>query len=109
VAPPALVQARALQQRVDRKYLLAENEMERLLHHLHPHCWLLRAGRDGWARYDNLYFDSQERELYHAHRRGRRPRYKVRIRHHIDRQLSFVEIKRKDNSGRTVKLRLPVA
>jgi hypothetical protein len=108
VATPALVQARALQQRVDRKYLLAADDLAPLLHRLHPHHLLLRAGREAWARYENLYFDSPERGLYHAHRRGCRPRYKVRIRHHLDRQLTFLEIKRKENSGRTVKLRLPM-
>jgi hypothetical protein len=108
VATPTLVQARALQRRIDRKYLLAANDVAPLLHRLQSHHLLLRAGRDAWARYDNLYFDSPERELYHAHRRGCRPRYKVRIRHHLDRQLTFLEIKRKENSGRTVKMRLPM-
>lgn len=108
VAPPALIEARSLQQRIDRKYLLAANDLEGVLARLsQSHC-VLRAGQLVWARYESIYFDTQDRMLYHAHRCGRRPRYKVRIRHHVDRQLSFLEVKRKESSGRTAKHRLPI-
>ena len=108
VALPPLVAARSLQQRVDRKYLLGAASLEALLDRLRSgsgYC-LLRAGQHVWARYESIYLDTPRRDLYHAHRRGRRPRYKIRIRHHIDRQLTFLEIKCKGNSGRTVKRRL---
>ena len=106
LAPAALIEARSLQRRVDRKYLLGADTLDRLLSRLrHSHC-VLRAGQQVWARYESLYFDTPDRLLYHTHRCGRRPRYKVRIRRHIDRELSFLEIKRKENSGRTVKRRL---
>jgi len=105
VAATALIEARSLQQRVDRKYLLATDALEPLLARLRPGYCLLRAGEQGWARYESIYLDTPDRTLYHAHRCGRRPRYKVRIRHHVDRQLSFLEIKSKTNSGRTVKRR----
>jgi VTC domain-containing protein len=106
IAGTALIEARALQQRVDRKYLLAADALEPLLARLRPEYSVLHAGEQGWARYENIYFDTPDRTFYHAHRCGRRPRYKVRIRHHVDRQLSFLEIKSKINSGRTVKRRL---
>ena len=106
LAPAALIEARSLQRRVDRKYLLGANNLDGLLARLRQSHRVLRAGQQVWARYESLYFDTPDRMLYHAHRCGRRPRYKVRIRHHIDRELSFLEIKRKENSGRTVKHRL---
>jgi hypothetical protein len=109
VAPPSLVEARSLQQRIDRKYLLAVDDLEPLLAQLRPGYCLLRADRQVWASYESVYLDTLDRELYHAHRCGRRPRYKVRIRHHIDRQLTFLEIKRKQNNGHTVKLRLTLS
>jgi hypothetical protein len=106
IAPPSLIEARSLQQRVDRKYLLAATDITSLLARLqHSHC-VVCAGQHGWARYDTVYFDTSDRDLYHAHRCGRRPRYKVRIRHHGDRALTFLEVKRKDRSGRTTKHRL---
>ena len=106
VATAALIDARSLQQRIDRKYLLASGALESLLACLRPGYSLLPAGRHGWARYDSIYLDTPERQLYHDHRCGRRPRYKIRIRHHVARQVTFLEIKSKNNSGRTLKRRL---
>ena len=106
IAPPALVDSRTLQQRVDRKYLLPMGHLDPLLRLLRAGHLLLLAGDVAWARYESVYFDSNGRDLFHAHRRGVMPRHKVRIRHHVDRQLTFLELKRKERSGRTVKLRL---
>jgi hypothetical protein len=106
IASPALVEARSLQQRFDRKYLIAAHDIAGVLAHLQPSHCVLRAGDQIWARYRSVYFDTPDRELYHAHRRDRRPRFKVRLRHHDDRRLSFLEVKRKDNTGRTAKYRL---
>jgi hypothetical protein len=109
IAGTALIEARALQQRVDRKYLLAAGALEPLLARLRPEYSLLHVGEQGWARYESIYLDTADHTFYHAHRCGRRPRYKVRIRHHVDRQLSFLEIKSKTNSGRTMKRRLALS
>jgi hypothetical protein len=106
VAPPALVEARALQQRVDRKFLLAVADLPRLLEGLEHEYLRLDAGGEAWARYHSLYFDTPDRDLFHAHRRGVRPRYKVRIREHVDRGVAFLEVKRKGRDGRTRKQRL---
>ena len=106
VATAALIEARSLQRRVDRKYLLGADALEPLLARLRRGYCLLRAGEQGWARYESIYLDTPGRELYHAHRCGRRPRYKVRIRHYVERQLSFLEIKSKTNGGITEKRRL---
>jgi hypothetical protein len=108
-APAALIEERALQQRVDRKYLIGINELDAFIARLRSGYCLLRAGQHVWARYQSIYLDTRDRDLYHAHRRGRRPRYKVRIRHHLDRELTFLEIKRKETNGRTVKFRLALA
>ena len=107
-AHPALVLSRSLQQRVDRKFLLSERSLESLLSRLQPSFSALTAGNKFWARYDSIYFDTEERTLFHAHCRDRLPRFKVRIRRHVDRQLAFLEIKRKDANRRTTKYRLPV-
>ena len=105
-APPELVAARSLQRRVDRKFVLSAALLEPLLVRLHRQYFVVRAGRHVRARYENLYFDTSARQFYDDHRRGRRPRHKVRIRHHVDRQLSFLEVKRKESSGRTTKSRI---
>lgn len=109
VAAPALVERRALQRRIDRKFLLGGRALPPLLSRLRSAYLLLLAGDRVWARYESVYFDTPERELFHAHRRGLRPRYKIRIRHHVDRRLTFLEIKHKERSGRTTKTRLDLA
>jgi hypothetical protein len=106
-APPALLDARLLQQRVDRKFRLHVNTLERLLDHLIEGHRAVRSGSTLAAGYRTRYFDTPDRRSYHDHRRDRRPRYKVRIRHHLDRGLSFLEIKRKGGDGRTTKARRP--
>ena len=101
-----LVERRALQRRVDRKFLLGGRALPPLLGHLRSAYALVLAGDRAWARYQSVYFDTPARDLFHAHRRGLRPRYKIRIRHHLDRRLSFLEIKHKERCGRTTKTRL---
>lgn len=107
-AHPALVLSRSLQQRVDRKFLLSEPRLPALLSRVRSSFSALAAGDTFWAHYDSIYFDTPDRLLYHAHRRDRLPRFKVRIRRHVERQLAFLEIKRKDANRRTTKHRLPV-
>jgi len=106
IAPPMLIEERSLQNRIDRKYLIAVNQLGSLIGRLREGYCLLRAGQPVWARYQSIYLDTCDRDLFHAHRCGRRPRYKVRIRHYLDRDLTFLEVKRKETNGRTVKDRL---
>ncbi|OFV92984.1 MAG: hypothetical protein A3G76_01980 [Acidobacteria bacterium RIFCSPLOWO2_12_FULL_65_11] len=105
-APAGLLDARVLQRRIDRKYLLPRRQLEPLLACLIADYQVVRSAGRLAATYDNLYFDTPDRRMYEDHRRGRGRRYKVRQRHHLDRQLSFLEIKRKDSDVRTVKARL---
>lgn len=98
-----LLAVRALLTRVDRKYLLPREALDALLFSLRDDYGVLRAGTRRAARYSTRYFDTADLRMYDDHRRGRCPRYKVRMRHHLDRQLSFLEIKRKDSNQHTTK------
>jgi hypothetical protein len=98
-----LLAARALLTRVDRKYLLPREALDAVLFSLRDHYGVLRTGTRLAARYSTHYFDTPDLRMYDDHRRGRCPRYKVRLRHHLDRQLSFLEIKRKGTNQQTTK------
>ena len=98
-----LLAARTLLTRVDRKYLLPRETLDALLSSLSNDYGVLRAGTRLAARYSTLYFDTADLRMYDDHRRGRCPRYKVRMRHHLDRQLTFLEIKRKGPNQKTTK------
>ena len=98
-----LLAARALLTRVDRKYLLPREALDALLSSLRGDYGVLRAGTRLAARYSTRYFDTSDLRMYDDHRRGRCPRYKVRMRHHLDRKLSFLEVKRKGANQQTTK------
>jgi hypothetical protein len=104
-APRELVERRVLQQRIDRKYVFAADLLEPMLAELSAHFSLVLAASAPLATYNTVYFDTPERLLYHNHRRGRMPRHKVRVRHHVERRLSFLEIKCKTGDSRTRKAR----
>lgn len=105
--PPEELATRALLRRIDTKFLCATSKLSDLIPALGGEYGLLRAGGHSVARYSTLYFDTADRRFYHQHRRGRRDRFKVRIRHYLDRALSMLEIKRKSNHGVTSKSRRP--
>jgi hypothetical protein len=99
---PELLASRALQQRTDTKFLGRESALRQLLPSLTP--WYALLGSP--ATYLTHYFDTPALSMFHDHRRGRRPRQKVRIRHYPDRRVSFLEVKTKHGPARTHKHRI---
>jgi VTC domain len=106
-ASPDLIAARALQRRVDRKYMFPKRLLATALESLPADYRVARAADALVARYETVYFDTPDRQLFDDHRRGRRPRYKVRLRHYCDRQLSFIEVKQKGGCTSKMRLELP--
>ncbi len=98
---PDLLSSRALQQRIDTKFLGRDSALHHVLPLLAP--WYALLGSP--ATYLTHYFDTPALTLFHDHRRGRRPRQKVRIRHYPDRRVSFLEVKTKYGPARTHKQR----
>jgi len=58
------------------------------------------------SHYENLYFDTADFNLYRKHQSGTLNRYKVRYRSYKDSNLTFFEIKFKNNKLRTIKERI---
>ena len=56
--------------------------------------------------YATIYYDSKDYAFYNAHHDGHAGRQKVRVRSYVDSHLSFLEIKTKDNHGKTYKSRI---
>lgn len=105
VASAGLLAERALLTRIDRKFLTSRDKVEQFLEALGDDYHILLAGGAGWARYETCYYDTPQFDAFVSHVRGRRSRFKVRVRHHIDRGCSFLEIKEKTNADKTVKAR----
>lgn len=104
----ALLQDRALQRRVDTKFILSKMNLVELLSPLSDTYDIVRAAGHSVAQYNTVYLDTDTFDLVHQHHRGQRPRYKVRIRHYLERTLTYLEVKNKLNANTTVKSRRPL-
>lgn len=104
--PPELLKDRALLSRVDSKYVVPMAQLGDILAGLSGDYTVLRVEAGALATYDSLYFDTPDLRCFHDHRRGKRIRHKVRIRHYPDRRLSYLEVKTKRNESRTDKKRM---
>ena len=105
VADPGLLERRSLLQRIDTKYVVNEPTFNELLMRLRGHYAIIHSEQQAVASYTNIYFDTPDFACLRAHHRGERPRYKVRIRHHRSRRLSFLEVKKKNAADKTLKQR----
>ena len=108
-ASETLLTDRALLKRTDTKFVLPTRELPALLNALEPTDYgAVRHEGGATFAYETVYFDTPGRALLRAHHRGQRPRCKVRIRHHLSRQLSFFELKQKGPNDATSKQRIPI-
>ncbi|MCA1916710.1 polyphosphate polymerase domain-containing protein [Methanospirillum hungatei] len=97
-----------LQNRKELKYLLTTQQALDLLLHLPETYQIFEVDGKQVQTYKTTYYDSPEFQLYLAHHNGRKPRYKVRMRTYIGSDLTFLEVKEKKNTGRTIKHRLQI-
>ncbi|MDG2058809.1 MAG: VTC domain-containing protein [Flavobacteriales bacterium] len=58
--------------------------------------------------YKSLYFDTEDRKFYIEHHNRRVNRNKIRFREYVGSGLTFLEIKLKNNKGKTIKKRIKV-
>ena len=58
--------------------------------------------------YDTTYFDTTSFDMYNAHQHGHAGRQKIRFRTYVSSNLQFMEVKTKNNRGRTKKKRIEV-
>lgn len=58
--------------------------------------------------YQTTYLDDEQGAMYRQHQTGHIPRRKVRVRTYVNSGLTFLEVKRKDNHGKTMKERIAV-
>jgi len=96
----------ALMDRVDTKFMLPISYLTLILEELMPHYSVLDIEGRRLFTYDNTYFDTPDYSFYHMHHQGKLNRYKVRHRYYTDTQTGFLEVKFKNNKGRTIKTRI---
>jgi hypothetical protein len=96
----------ALQQRVDRKYLVPADALARVLTEVAPRLRSLEIGSLRQFGYDTTYFDTPDLTCFRAHVQGRRLRAKVRARTYTDSGESAFEVKTSGHRDLTVKQRM---
>ena len=83
-----------------------------------PYSELLEMAKDDyWAQeidgernlaYQTTYFDTLDYNMYYVHQSGHTNRQKLRFRTYVSSNLQFMEVKTKNNHGRTKKKRMKV-
>lgn len=95
-----------LMNRIDTKYVIAAQRLKRILADLTERYRLqVQEGDVRLAPYSTLYFDSPQTDFYIMHHNQRAARQKIRIRSYDNSQQHFLEVKNKNNKGRTKKVR----
>lgn len=108
LAPISLAEmdAAALMDRQDTKYLVNTRQLPPLLRRLKESYRVLTINDERQFTYDSTYYDYPDLSLFNEHVRGRSSRYKVRKREYVSSKLTFLELKNKTNKGRTIKKRV---
>lgn len=95
-----------LMERVDTKYVFKIELLRELLQDLADKYRVLEISGNRLTTYESLYFDCKAFDLYYRHHQGKMNRYKVRFRKYVESDLSFFEVKYKNNKDRTIKKRV---
>ena len=98
----------SLMNRMDVKFLFKKSQLPILLSKLISNYNLLKIENKIIQDYKSLYFDTHNRSFYMAHHNRRVNRNKVRFREYVGSDLIFLEIKLKNNKGKTIKKRMRV-
>jgi hypothetical protein len=94
--------------RIDTKFLTVRSQLDKLLQLACNDYMVQEVNHERNIPYCTLYFDTPEHDMYLAHQNGKKIREKVRIRSYVNSGLEFLEVKHKDNHGRTHKKRILV-
>ena len=98
----------SLLKRVDTKFLTTSSELSELLPYLYSDYQILEIDGNRLMNYSTLYFDTQDLRCYKEHHNGKAKRHKVRIRKYVESDVCFLEVKEKQNSGMTNKVRCSI-
>lgn len=98
-----------LMNRIDTKFLTNEQVLADILNDAAAHGYRALE-TDGLKSnpYDSLYYDTDLLKMFQDHHNRRLVRQKVRTRSYLTSGLAFLEIKRKNNKGRTKKKRISI-
>lgn len=98
-----------LMNRTDTKFVFEHSLLEKVMEEIKANYYVLDIDGVRLNAYRSLYFDTEDFKFYFEHHNGKKNRNKVRYREYIDSGLCFLEVKKKNNKGKTIKERIKVA
>lgn len=97
-----------LMNRIDTKYAVPMAVLPAILEAAQADYYAQEIDGKRIATYDTMYYDTETLDMYIRHHDRQLVRQKIRVRQYVDSNLTFLEIKRKNNKGRTKKKRIVV-
>lgn len=97
-----------LMNRIDTKFLISTSQLADLLSKASEFYRVVEINGDRITPYTTIYYDTTDAEMYIMHHNGKLNRFKIRTRSYINSGIAFLEIKRKNNKGRTSKKRIKI-
>ena len=97
-----------LMNRLDTKYVASKAQLVKLLELVQDKYFVQETLERRVIPYLTTYYDTQDHFMYMMHHAGRARRMKVRVRTYVASDLTFLEVKNKNNHGRTKKKRIEV-
>ncbi len=98
-----------LMNRTDTKFVTTLPQLMRLLEMAHDDYFAQEIDGERNMLYDTTYFDTRSFGMYQEHQCGHTNRQKIRFRTYVSSNLQFMEVKTKNNHGRTKKKRIEVS
>jgi len=95
-----------LMNRTDTKYWFHTDHLQYLLENVQDSYYILTMFHEVALPYSTIYYDTHTNGMYTAHHNGKLNRYKIRRRNYVLSGISFLELKFKNNKGRTIKKRI---
>lgn len=95
-----------LMNRIDTKYALPLRLLPAVLEAAKTAYYAQDIDGRRMATYSTTYYDTEGLDMYLRHHDRQLVRQKIRVRQYVDSDLTFLEIKRKNNKGRTKKKRI---
>lgn len=96
-----------LMDRVESKFILSNKQLPQILVQIQQDYRVVSILGNLMPSYKTVYFDTDSLHFYQEHHRKRNNRYKVRFRNYVESNLTFLEVKHKQN-GRVDKQRVKV-
>ena len=94
-----------LMNRIDTKFVTTMPVLRQLLMLARDEYYVQQVDGEVVAPYYTLYYDTEDCAMYNRHEAGHLVRQKIRVRSYLHVGLNFLEVKTKNNHGRTKKKR----